>query len=83
MTDTDDRQGAPGLLARATSREALRTSLPAAFLVGTTLTIVNSWTRITHGIDASVALRVAMTYLVPWGNATYGYLRGERRARVT
>ena len=69
-----------GLLARATSPRALRTTVPAALVVGSALTVVNNWSRFANGVNGELVLRVTATYLVPWANATYGFLRGERDA---
>ena len=63
----------------AISVPALRRTLPAMVAVGTTLTIVNSGPRLVEGsIDGWLLAKVAMTYGVPWLNATYGFIVGQR-----
>ncbi|CNG70839.1 Uncharacterised protein [Mycobacterium tuberculosis] len=54
-------------------------AMAAAFVVGTTLLSVDV---VAQGHDAHLTpiatLRIVLTYLVPWGNATFGIALGLR-----
>jgi hypothetical protein len=66
-------------LRQAVTPRALRRTLTAAFVVGTTLFFVNLFGQV-HDTRMTplVAVRIALTYLVPWGNATFGIALGLR-----
>ena len=67
------------MLRLAFSTAALRRTLPAAALVGSILTAVNSGGRIADGdVDAGLLLKVLFTFAVPFANATYGFVSGVR-----
>lgn len=64
----------------ALSRAALRRTVPAAVVVGSLLTVVNSGPRLARGdVDGWLAFRIVLTVAVPWLNATYGYVAGRRQ----
>ena len=71
-------------LRAAVSFGSLRRTLLAAFVVGTTLFFVNLFAQVrSDGVSGLLALRIVLTYLVPWGNATFGIAIGLRgRAKV-
>jgi hypothetical protein len=58
---------------------SLRRSAIAASVVGTTLLMVNlSGRLIGEPFTVGLALKVFLTYAVPWGNATVGIAMGLR-----
>lgn len=43
------------------------------------MTIVNmGGTLAAHGLSVAAAIKIALTYMVPWGNATFGIAVGQR-----
>lgn len=67
------------VLRLAFSTAALRRTLPAAAVVGSVLTAVNSGGRIAGGdVDAGLVVKVLFTFAVPFANATYGFVSGVR-----
>jgi hypothetical protein len=48
-------------------------------VVGTTLAVVNLGGQIaSRGLSLVVVIKLALTFLVPWGNATFGVALGQR-----
>ena len=67
------------MLRLAFSPAALRRTLPAAAVVGSILTVVNSGSRLAGGdLDAGLLVKIAFTFAVPFANATYGFVSGVR-----
>jgi hypothetical protein len=62
---------------------ALAQSIAAALVVGSTLFMVNLLAEVREGpLTAGLLTRVALTFLVPWLNATIGIAIGLRKSRV-
>jgi len=78
-TDAGSPLSWPGALRVAVSGQSLRRTLAAAFVVGTTLTVANlGGSLLSEGLTAGISVKLALTYLVPWGNATFGIAVGQR-----
>jgi hypothetical protein len=84
-TSTRDAVGWVQALKLATNRQSLTRTILAAAVVGTLLTIVNLAGRTVPGhLTTPFLVRMLLTYLVPWGNATLGIAIGVRdRSRAT
>ena len=62
-------------------RGALMQSTAAAFVVGSTLFMVNLFAQVRTGpFTADLALRITLTFVVPWANATTGIAIGLRKS---
>ncbi|MGW2047692.1 hypothetical protein ACWCPF_21290 [Streptomyces sp. NPDC001858] len=60
---------------------ALGQTIAAALAVGSTLFMVNLYSQVVDGpFTWALTLRVALTFLVPWLNATLGLAIGLRKA---
>jgi len=66
-------------LLAAVSRRSLCRTLPAATAVGTTLFLVNLYSSVrSDPFTWVLATQIALTFLVPWLNATMGIAIGLR-----
>ena len=68
------------LLQLALSNGIPRRSLYAALVVGTLLNLINQGDVLWAGATLD-SLKLVLTYLVPYGVATYGAISGARRRR--
>lgn len=60
---------------------ALLQSTLAAFVVGSILFMVNLYLHVRSGpFTADLAIRIALTFVVPWANATTGIAIGLRKS---
>ena len=65
----------------AVRRASLAQTTVAALLVGGTLLMVNLYSELKEGpITWNLLFRVALTFLVPWLNATMGLALGLRKS---
>jgi len=59
-------------LREASQREVVMRSLRVAVVVGTLLVVINHGDRLLRGeLDVTACLKMGLTYLVPYGVATY------------
>ncbi|QWF20471.1 hypothetical protein KM427_15930 [Nocardioides sp. LMS-CY] len=69
----------PAALRGAVGRQSLKRTCAAALVVGTTLAVVNFGGQLaTTGLSVAVVVKLLLTFLVPWGNATFGVALGQR-----
>jgi hypothetical protein len=62
-------------------RRSLAQSTVAALTVGSILFMVNLYTQVREGpLTAILVVRVGLTFLVPWCNATLGIALGLRKS---
>ena len=60
---------------------ALVQSTAAAFVVGSILFMVNLYSHVRSGpFTADLAVRITLTFVVPWANATTGIAIGLRKS---
>jgi len=79
MERTSHRDQAPGILQLAFSDGTPRHALATGFVIGTLLTVINQGDLILAG-EMPNAVKIVLTYLVPYGVATYGAVSAKRAA---
>jgi hypothetical protein len=68
-----------GWLSLAVRRDIVRRSARVAFVVGTLLALINHGDRLLQAdIDASVGLKILLTYLVPYCVSTWASVQTAR-----
>lgn len=73
----------PGFFALCVRRDVVIRALKTSALVGTILTIINHSDAILAGsLSSQRALRIALTYCVPYAVATYASVQAIRGERV-
>ena len=74
----------PGFWSLAASRNVLMRALRVSLLVGTVLGIINHGDAVLNGtFDLNNALKVLLTYFVPYAVATYSAVRALQAQMLT